>query len=460
MPPTLALLLTLGFIVFLFWRDFRERPEVSTAIWLPCIWMFLVATRPASKWLAVFGIPGFVSTAVEEGSTLDATVFLCLIAMAVYVLGQRQVSLSRLIRGNRWLACFVLYCLLAVLWSDFPFVSFKRWIKILGHPIMVVLVFTEPHWEEALAVITKRCAYVVFPISICWMKYFPALGRRHDEYGASNNVGIAEAKNGLGEICLIFLLFLLWHLSKVWKQEKSFQRRGELRLTGLLILMALYCLGKAHSATSALSLLLGSATMVLLGLRFVSKRTIGVYVVGAVIVLAAAQMTFDIYGRMVELTGHEATIEGRGRLWGVLLQTDTNAIFGAGFESYWLGKRVEEIWAMPEFWWHPNQAHNGYLELYLNLGIAGLCLFAGVILATFRKILLELLQVFEWGRFEMGCLFAILAHNWTEAGFKGLGLSFLVFFIISVNYRHPRSDFDTPGLDHGLAEQAELTHSA
>jgi len=59
------------------------------------------------------------------------------------------------------------------LWSDFPLVSFKRWIKILGHPAMVMLLLTEPHWEEELATVWKRCAYVVFPISICWMKYSP-----------------------------------------------------------------------------------------------------------------------------------------------------------------------------------------------------------------------------------------------------------------------------------------------
>jgi len=74
------------------------------------------------------------------------------------------------------------------------------------------------------------------------------------------------------------------------------------------------------------------------------------------------------------------------------LQTDTNPLFGAGFESYWLGERTAKMWAMPEFWWHPNEAHNGYLELYLNLGIIGLCIFAGVIVATYKKSRMELLH--------------------------------------------------------------------
>ena len=97
---------------------------------------------------------------------------------------------------------------------------------------------------------------------------------------------------------------------------------------------------------------------------------------------------------------------------------DTNPILGTGFESFWLGERVQTIWAQIK--WRPNQAHNGYLEMYLNLGAVGLCIFLGVIIATFRKIRLDLLTDFDWGRLRMCLLVAILAHNWTEAGFRGL----------------------------------------
>jgi hypothetical protein len=57
----------------------------------------------------------------------------------------------------------------------------------------------------------------------------------------------------------------------------------------------------------------------------------------------------------------------------------------------------------------------------------------GFILATFYKCRRELLRNFEWGRFRMSCLVAILAHNWTEAGFKGLSLFFFAFFLIAID---------------------------
>jgi exopolysaccharide production protein ExoQ len=432
MPPQLASVLTLGFIAYLFRRDFREKPNVAWAIWLPVLWVFIIASLPVSTWLHIMGLPVYGGTTVEEGSTVDSIVYLFLIVGGLYVLNKRQVSLSKVVRDNQWLTIFVLYCFLAVLWSDFPIVSLKRWIKILGHPIMVLVLFTEPDPPEAFLRLMKRCAYVLFPVSILWMKYYPTLGRKGSEWGGMSNVGIAGGKNELGAICLIWGLFLLWHLLNVFRLEKSTVRRDECRLTAGLLLMLGYCLWKAHSSTSEISLLLGSVTILLLGLRFVNVRMIGTYAFAVIIICFVAQSMFDVYGTVVDTTGHNATIEGRSQLWATLLHTDRNPIFGAGFEGFWLGGRLERLWQ--EYWWHPTQAHNGYLELYLNLGTLGLLIFIAVILVTFQKCKQNLVQNFEWGRLSLGYLVAILAHNWTEAGFKGLSILFLFFFLIAVKY--------------------------
>ena len=66
------------------------------------------------------------ATAVEEGNPLDAFVYFGLIAAGFYVLNQRQVALAEVVRNNRWLFAFLLYCFISTAWSDFPFVAFKR----------------------------------------------------------------------------------------------------------------------------------------------------------------------------------------------------------------------------------------------------------------------------------------------------------------------------------------------
>jgi exopolysaccharide production protein ExoQ len=89
------------------------------------------------------------------------------------------------------------------------------------------------------------------------------------------------------------------------------------------------------------------------------------------------------------------------------------------------------------------------------LGLGGLCLFLGVIVSTYRNIRIAMLETFEWGIFRMSCLFAILAYNWTEAGLKGLGLTFWFLFLISINYKRsePNWFLEEQGTDKGEANK-------
>jgi len=439
MPPRLALVLTLGFITYLFRRDVRERPNITGAVWLPILWVIIVSSRTVSQWLRLFGLPTFVSGSVEEGSSLDAVVLSTMIALGIYILHKRQVRLAEIVRENKWLVFFVLYCLVSAAWSDSPMISIKRWIKMLGHAVMLLVILTEVEPDEALTRLMKRSAYVLFPISILWMKYFPQLGRQYESDGSLHNAGITSGKNELGVVAIIFGLFFCWHLLRVWQAKGTSGRRNELILDGGLLFLTGYCLGKAHSATSALSLLLSGGIMLALGLRSVDKKRIRAYVIVCIVVILVAQGLFDIFGHIVELSGHSSTLEGRGHLWEVLLATDRSPILGAGYESYWSGERLQTIWAMPEFWWRPVQAHNGYLEVYLNLGIVGLLILIGLLVATFEKCAHELVYDFEWGRLTMSYFWMMLVHNWTEAGFKGLSLMFFAFFFVALKLPRDRS---------------------
>ena len=167
-PPPIALVLYLGAVVWLFRRDFRQKPNVTGALWIPLIWMFIIMSRFISSWLDMFGIH-VGGGSVEEGSPVDALGSLILIVAGLTVLVRRGINFPELLRRNQWLTIFFIYCFLAVFWSDYPFVSFKRWVKILGQPITVLVLFTEPDFETALIVLMKRLAYVIVPVSVLFI---------------------------------------------------------------------------------------------------------------------------------------------------------------------------------------------------------------------------------------------------------------------------------------------------
>jgi O-antigen ligase len=452
LPPSIALCLTVGFIIFLFWRDIRQKPDVSGALWLPLIWLTIGCSKGLSLWLNIFGLPVSGAVSVEEGSPLDAWFFFALIVVGFCVLVKRQVSVSEVIQNNAWLIVFLLYCFISLAWSDFPFVAFKRWIKILGHPIMALIILTEPNPDQAVKTLLKRCAYVVVPVSILWIKFYPHLGRGFDPYtGAPFNKGIATNKNGLGADGMILGFFFFWYLLQTWQTDRNTWRRNELRLIAGFLIGILYLLRLAHSATPVTSLCVGLVVVLFVGIRLSNKKFIGTYLLTALVLLVLAELAFGISSRYSEALGRGSGLSGRTLLWTELLKVHINPVLGTGFESFWLGKRPEQLERI--FFFIPNEAHNGYLEIYLTLGLIGLFLLIALFIATFWKIRLELFRNFEWARFRLGLFCAIILYNWTEAAFRTTSAIWFIFYIIAMDY--PRSHLASAQPTIGLARSEE-----
>src|SRR6185503_658307 len=90
------------------------------------------------------------------------------------------------------------------------------------------------------------------------------------------------------------------------------------------------------------------------------------------------------YTYVVEALGRNTTLTGRTDIWGDLFRMDVNPWLGTGFESFWLGPRAEYL--ANKYYFHPNQAHNGYIEMYVNLGWIGVGFLALFILSGYRRI--------------------------------------------------------------------------
>jgi len=434
MPPFLALLLTAGLVTFLFGWETRRNGGYSRALWVPLIWMLITGSRFVSQWLGIWGVlPGGGGSAAGEGSPLDALVFLALIVTGLWVLNKRRLKLRVLFRDNTWLVIFFVYCLFAILWSDFPFVAIKRWIKILGHPVMALIILTEAEPEQSVRAVLKRLAFVLLPSSVLLIKYYPHIGRGFDLWsGDSTNHGAQLNKNELGYVCMITGVFFAWNLMLALKYYRARERRNEIALSVGFLLMIAWLTQMAKSSTSLACLMIGVAVLLVLGTRAIKFRHLGSYLIGGTLLFLLLDGTFNIYANGVALLGRDPTLTDRTQVWADAMGIVTDPLLGAGFESFWLGERLEKMWA--KWWWHPNQAHNGYIEVYLNLGLVGVAILLGWIVSTFHKIKKALLVNFEFGRFRLAFLFVVLAYNYTEATFKGVSLVWTIFHLISIDY--------------------------
>lgn len=437
MPPPLALLLTVAFIGFLFWQDSRQNVNTGGALWLPLLWMLIIGSRFVSQWLNISEPAN--AAEIEDGSPIDRIVFLGLILGGLYVLGRRQVRLGEIFRNNRWLSIYFIYCLVSIVWSDFPFVAFKRWVKILGHPIMALIVLTEPDFEEACSRLMKRTAFVLIPLSVVFVKYFPELGRGYSEWtGQAFYTGVTTNKNALGYLCMVFGFYFVWQLLKALTTNRSQARLTDLVIPVGFLSMILWLMILIDAKTALVTFLASSLTAFVLGMQVVVKRYIEFYLLTLVAVAVCAEVFFGAYSGTISLLGRDPTLTDRTYVWNDVLSMDTDPILGTGFESFWLGERLEKLWA--KYWWRPNQAHNGYIETYLNLGIVGVLLLVALIVDTFRKIKWELVDHLELGRFRLSLLLAILLFNYTDATFKALHPLLFIFYLIAMDYPRPGTE--------------------
>jgi O-antigen ligase len=173
----------------------------------------------------------------------------------------------------------------------------------------------------------------------------------------------------------------------------------------------------------------------------------------ALVLLATAELAFGISGSLSETLGRGSTLSGRTMLWARLLELDTDPIFGAGFNSFWLGDRPEQVKLQGGFAYAVNEAHNGYLDIYLSLGLIGVFLLIGLFVATFWKIRHSLFRNFEWGRYRLGFLAAIVLFNWTERGVGTSSPTWFIFYLIAMEY--PRTHLATAQPSVGVARSEE-----
>ncbi len=234
MSSQIALLLYIILALFLFITDVKRRPKVTYALWIPLIWMIIIASRFVSNWMNI-SAPIDSPDAYLEGSNLDRYVFLAMIVVGLFILSSRKLNWSLIVKNNTWIFLFFAYEALTILWSEFPFVSFKRWIKEIGNLIMVLIILSEPNLVEAIKTIIRRCAYVLIPLSIVFIKYFPDLGRvYHRHSGELMITGVSLHKNGLGILCATCGIVLVWSLISKLSVKGASVYKGEI-VTNIII---------------------------------------------------------------------------------------------------------------------------------------------------------------------------------------------------------------------------------
>ncbi len=436
MSGSLALFAFSLWLIWTFYQDGKQKAAVSSAAWIVVIWAVIYISRPISEWVGGLEAGVFQSQSRDEGSPVDGFISLSLIVAGLIVLLRRGIRPSKVIRENVWLFVFYLFWLMSITWSDYPLITFKRVFKDLGNIVMVLIVLTDREPVQAIKAVAMRIAHLCIPLSIVLIRYYSELGRQYVGYSRDElmYVGVTTHKNSLGALAAVTAVFLLWDLLNRDRKFRDSVEKATFASSILVLAMCWYLLRVANSATALVCALLGSALLIVFSRPSVGGNPgrIEAIGLGGGIALAVLDSAFNLKEIILDSLGRDMTLTSRTDVWPILLKLQDSPIIGAGFNTFWSGHRLLQL---PKDFKDMVQAHNGYIETYLNGGLIGVGLLAVLLVSAYWRIRKQLVLGVPEGTIRLVVLLMAILYNNSEASFTKVGLMWLVTVYAFMEYR-------------------------
>lgn len=424
MPPLLALFFGTVFVIIAFRSDRKLSFVPDKELFWPTLWYLVVASHPLGFWLMHWGIPlpggGDDPT---EGSLADRLFYGVLMVIGLRILARRNFNWGSLLRNNPWLTALVAFMAVSIVWSQFPFVSFKRYIKVIGSITMAMVVLTSESPLESILTVLRRVLYIHLPMSIICTRYFRDIGVSFEWDGTAETwEGISTSKNTLGQISMIGVLYFFWEVRRRWADCRW------KNLHVLYLLMAVYLLKGSPKAVSMTSVVVCTFSLfVFLGLqslrarrqaaRFFGYAVFGMTATLVLLVVTHSVVMFEpdsIFGQMITAFGRDITLTDRTYIWAGAYAAVSNPLLGVGYGGFWIGRIANIPWNA-QMSWVLGQAHSGYVDTYLQIGLVGSFFLAAVILSSVPRLLNSLDDDYDMGCFRITLFLTIIFINITES---------------------------------------------
>ena len=332
-------------------------------------------------------------------------------------------------------AAFSGLAVLSAAWSQDPILSARRALPFALAMLFGLYLATRYPLQQQLLLFER--AFLLLAIGSAVLALgFPALGLDASTGHAGNWQGVFTQKNACGRA-------MVFATATIFAQGRINRRRAASFAIFLVVLARSGSRGAWVIEALLLTLVL---TYTLLSKFDVQPRR---WLGGAALVtgLAAAVLLKVYFAPLARLLGRDPTLTGRTEIWAqVWLAILKRPWLGYGFSAFWRGTRgasFEVVVALKFILFH---AHNGFLEIWLELGVAGLLLFMLSYLRGWQQLLPQLWRAqeggFRPGLWPLCMLFLIAAYNIDEntlLSFNGLFWVLYTHALVSIQLGATRS---------------------
>jgi O-antigen ligase len=418
--------------------------------------LLFAATRQPNRWL-LWSKPAYFGTDETSLGSLDRVIMVMLMAIGICVLAPRLQQTKKILANNKWMVVLFIYTAFSIMWSNFPMISLARFGRTVGTLEMVLVVLTEPYPLEAVRILLRRLYLIHIPLSVIAIKYVRNIGVVYNWSGEAEEwIGLSTDKNSLGQVAMCSGIFWTWQLCRGWPRRKLKGGLRALLLNGVMLGLTLLLLRGSktvHSSTAIIGFVICS--IVILGLQLIKRRAahatriITVAFVTLLVMAPVLYAVFDAFGTtpvqaVVQATGRDMTFTDRNLIWtDVLNNAKEHSVLGVGIGALWVGRIGYAIYPMPNWsrktpQWRPEEAHNGYIDIYAQIGIIGLMLFLIVLGRASAGAVSDLENDFQLGSLRLSLLLGIVLNNLSETSFLlGTHDLWFLFLLVALNVPTP-----------------------
>ena len=274
-------------------------------------------------------------------------------------------KLANALQAGAWSMGLAFFAVASTLWSSDPAFTLRRSLVVVATTVFGIYfgsLFELPRqlrllvWAFALlAVLSAGCAL-----------WFP-------QYGIDNQLhhgdwqGVLGQKNLLGK-AMVVAIVVLW------------SAKGAIPRVLQIVTLPVCAVVMLMSQSLASLLVCGALLVMAVGYRALRARLttlVPIVVLVLLVVSVLMLLIFDNGPLALAYFGRSTTLSRRTEIWRAVWSfISAHMLLGYGFSSFWAGMQGESALVAARLGFVARHAHNGFLDLWLELGIVGLLIFA------------------------------------------------------------------------------------
>ncbi|HWY14138.1 MAG TPA: O-antigen ligase family protein [Rhizomicrobium sp.] len=294
---------------------------------------------------------------------------IALVVMVLIVVARRKTMFPVIFRAQPFILIIGI-CLVSALWSQDPFLTVRRSLSLMDCFLFGYYAFAVYGPRNTVRLLATG-AIVAASASLMLAVVAPHIafesGIRSD---VGSLIGVFSQKNELSVNILTGFCSCMY-LGFIASNRSRFDR-----LVGWCTPIIILVLLLSHGLTSIIASLFVSLSTIVFFAGIRSRLLLlGLYCVGAVALVGVVatlmnpEMVFHFFGK-------DSTLTGRLPLWiDCLGAIKDRPLFGYGYSAFWLPGTIEAEYIWSRIGWYAPSAHDGFLQLALDIGLVGTCFY-------------------------------------------------------------------------------------